>query len=470
VEKKFFKNIPYSFEVELAARMYIREATKRVLRQRLELDEVEMVGDTANDLLESQDIAAILDLYSKGISKFPDCSFLQLHGACFTMFVGGHVTKGKQYLAKIRRNRPSLDIRYGVECAEKTQFQLTSQAADAGENHIDVMQAFEFSSGIRRAKADAKRCQASMVLFWNAVARKADMSALQVICKEIHSHRALATSAFKQLLENFPNSVEAIRAYSVFISQCEDNFTMSEQLLHYAQELEDQASAQRRKKRVKGVRSPKASVSEAAPGLPAPEGSETQSNPDKHSAKDSARVSSSKGSENSNTLLSSEGNSALDTIRTQYMVQGTANESVKVGKSINILKYSMLAFMVTLLVSLILLFSAYSGVITSATATGARMGAAGGNRHFAAVIYGQVRQLIEGAHKPSADLTPFREAIVTNALAIQASLDALDIAEEPLVQELWQNTPYQAVFFAPTTLVRFNESVSLLRFYDQFIE
>lgn len=98
------------------------------------------------------------------------------------------------------------------------------------------------------------------------------------------------------------------------------------------------------------------------------------------------------------------------------------------------------------------------------------MGAAGGNRHFAGVIYGQVRQLIEGAKKPSADLTPFREAIVTNALAIQASLDALDIADEPLVQELWQNTPYRALFFAPSTKIRFNETISLLRFYDQFIE
>ena len=173
------------------------------------------------------------------------------------------------------------------------------------------------------------------------------MSVLQAICKEISVYRENAISSFSQLLENFPNSVEAIRAYSVFVAQCEDNPGCADQLLKYAQELEDQSSTQKRKKRIKQQRSSDASEA-----------------PSDH------EKSSLKGSELSGTVTSSDGNSVLDNILTQYMLQGTTGSSIKVGKSVSILKYSMIAFMATLLVSLIVLYVAYSDVISSATSTG----------------------------------------------------------------------------------------------------
>lgn len=99
------------------------------------------------------------------------------------------------------------------------------------------------------------------------------------------------------------------------------------------------------------------------------------------------------------------------------------------------------------------------------------MGASGNSRYEAANTVDQTRRLLEAINLSEMEANEFRQSIIANALVIRESIDSLNIASNSHVQNLWDLDRYNGTFYSPAgNKERFQVSVNLMRFHDQFIE
>ncbi|KAI9187664.1 hypothetical protein H9P43_002055 [Blastocladiella emersonii ATCC 22665] len=214
----------------------------------------------ANTLFVTGGTAAgpyIVSLLAAAVKKFPDNEQLYLEWIAKASVLGGHgeddsaeeSVQRKTYIQglirrAIARTRAKLDTRFAYYAIIKN-FEIEAfrrQSRDVRRMALlDIVRYHYNVTAASRAYIAALRWSYT---FWKACAvDRPNVEALGVIADKLQEHQNDALHHYHSLLERFPSMVSILRSYAAFVLDVLNNASLSDEILEFADRIEDDKRA-----------------------------------------------------------------------------------------------------------------------------------------------------------------------------------------------------------------------------------
>ncbi|EGC29813.1 hypothetical protein DICPUDRAFT_42369 [Dictyostelium purpureum] len=203
----FFENkLVFSFFVEIMARKILKNSFN------------EGVSNSSNDAIERAN-----NLYQCGLQYFPKSDILWMAYCNFLFTVRKDRHIGYAALEKLRRMKPSFDVRFFIYQRDKEREQLMDsdlRGPGNGGKIQDFVSYMEFKKLYYGAKRHHVKCLNYIKRFWGHLLHETvDLHRLSDLSGRIATTENKANESYERLLALNPNSVRVLRDYSQFLEE-----------------------------------------------------------------------------------------------------------------------------------------------------------------------------------------------------------------------------------------------------------
>ncbi|EAL62814.1 HAT repeat-containing protein [Dictyostelium discoideum AX4] len=227
----FFQNkFVMSFFVEIMVRKLLRSSN----------------GSNGDDGISSnsnESIEHANNLYQCGLQYFPNSDLLWMAYCNFLFTVRKDRHIGYAALEKLRRMKPSFDVRFFIYQRDKEREQIMDSDL-RGPEHTGKIQDFvsymEFKKLYYGAKRHHVKCLTYIKKFWGLLLHETvDLHRLSDLSGRIATTENKANESYERLLALNPNSVRVLRDYSQFLEEVVKDTESSYKLQKKAEAIED---------------------------------------------------------------------------------------------------------------------------------------------------------------------------------------------------------------------------------------
>ncbi|KAN0019637.1 hypothetical protein ACTFIU_002855 [Dictyostelium citrinum] len=222
----FFKNkFVMSFFVEIMARSILNNNN-------------EGVSSSSNEAIERAN-----NLYQCGLQYFPNSDLLWMAYCNFLFTVRKDRHIGYAALEKLRRMKPSFDVRFFIYQRDKEREQIMDSDLRGPEHNgkiQDFVSYMEFKKLYYGAKRHHVKCLNYIKRFWGHLLHETvDLHRLSDLSGRIATTENKANESYERLLALNPNSVRVLRDYSQFLEEVVKDKESSYKLQKKAEAIED---------------------------------------------------------------------------------------------------------------------------------------------------------------------------------------------------------------------------------------
>ncbi|KAK5579195.1 hypothetical protein RB653_008874 [Dictyostelium firmibasis] len=222
----FFKNkLVMSFFVEIMARSLLNNNN-------------EGVSSSSNDAVERAN-----NLYQCGLQYFPNSDLLWMAYCNFLFTVRKDRHIGYAALEKLRRMKPSFDVRFFIYQRDKEREQIMDSDLRGPEHNgkiQDFVSYMEFKKLYYGAKRHHIKCLNYIKRFWGHLLHETvDLHRLSDLSGRIATTENKANESYERLLALNPNSVRVLRDYSQFLEEVVKDKESSYKLQKKAEAIEE---------------------------------------------------------------------------------------------------------------------------------------------------------------------------------------------------------------------------------------
>ncbi|EGC29812.1 hypothetical protein DICPUDRAFT_42359 [Dictyostelium purpureum] len=223
----FFENkLVFSFFVEIMARKILRGSFG------------DGISNSSNDAIERAN-----NLYQCGLQYFPKSDILWMAYCNFLFTVRKDRHIGYAALEKLRRMKPSFDVRFFIYQRDKEREQLMDSDLRGPENGgkiQDFVSYMEFKKLYYGAKRHHVKCLNYIKRFWGHLLHETvDLHRLSDLSGRIATTENKANESYERLLALNPNSVRVLRDYSQFLEEVVKDKDSALRLQKKAEAIED---------------------------------------------------------------------------------------------------------------------------------------------------------------------------------------------------------------------------------------
>ncbi|KAM9995585.1 hypothetical protein ACTFIY_001771 [Dictyostelium cf. discoideum] len=183
------------------------------------------------------------NLYQCGLQYFPNSDLLWMAYCNFLFTVRKDRHIGYAALEKLRRMKPSFDVRFFIYQRDKEREQIMDSDL-RGPEHTGKIQDFvsymEFKKLYYGAKRHHVKCLTYIKKFWGLLLHETvDLHRLSDLSGRIATTENKANESYERLLALNPNSVRVLRDYSQFLEEVVKDTESSYKLQKKAETIED---------------------------------------------------------------------------------------------------------------------------------------------------------------------------------------------------------------------------------------
>ncbi|KAM9987886.1 hypothetical protein ACTFIZ_003259 [Dictyostelium cf. discoideum] len=226
----FFQNkFVMSFFVEIMVRKLLRGSDD---------NNDDSISSNSNESIERAN-----NLYQCGLQYFPNSDLLWMAYCNFLFTVRKDRHIGYAALEKLRRMKPSFDVRFFIYQRDKEREQIMDSDL-RGPEHTGKIQDFvsymEFKKLYYGAKRHHIKCLTYIKKFWGLLLHETvDLHRLSDLSGRIATTENKANESYERLLALNPNSVRVLRDYSQFLEEVVKDTESSYKLQKKAEAIED---------------------------------------------------------------------------------------------------------------------------------------------------------------------------------------------------------------------------------------
>ncbi|KAJ3368064.1 hypothetical protein GGF31_006897 [Allomyces arbusculus] len=189
--------------------------------------------------------AYILELLARGTKKWPESEVLAGTWIALAAALGDHSVQQKTYIQGLIRKTvakriTALDTRFGFYSIIKN-FEI-SVFRQQGEDtrRLDVLDIIRYHYNYTEAMKHYLAVLKWSRQFWKVCSQdRVAVDTLGFIADQMQDHQTAALHHYRALLERFPSSVAILRSYAAFIMDCVNNEQLGEEILEFAERLEE---------------------------------------------------------------------------------------------------------------------------------------------------------------------------------------------------------------------------------------
>ncbi|KAN0024265.1 hypothetical protein ACTFIV_008667 [Dictyostelium citrinum] len=224
----FFQNkFVMSFFVEIMARKLLRVSNGN-----------DGISSCSNEAIERAN-----NLYQCGLQYFPNSDLLWMAYCNFLFTVRKDRHIGYAALEKLRRMKPSFDVRFFIYQRDKEREQIMDSDLRGPEHNgkiQDFVSYMEFKKLYYGAKRHHVKCLNYIKRFWGHLLHETvDLHRLSDLSGRIATTENKANESYERLLALNPNSVRVLRDYSQFLEEVVKDKESSYKLQKKAEAIED---------------------------------------------------------------------------------------------------------------------------------------------------------------------------------------------------------------------------------------
>ncbi|KNE60928.1 hypothetical protein AMAG_18709 [Allomyces macrogynus ATCC 38327] len=244
--------------------------------------------------------AYILELLARGTKKWPESEVLAGTWIALAAALGDHSVQQKTYIQGLIRKTvakriTALDTRFGFYSIIKN-FEI-SVFRQQGEDtrRLDVLDIIRYHYNYTEAMKHYLAVLKWSRQFWKVCSQdRVAVDTLGFIADMMQDHQTAALHHYRALLERFPSSVAILRSYAAFIMDCVNNEQLGEEILEFAERLEEDRVTSVAPAPVAAVRAPAAkSAAAGTPELAAVDDARSEHSASRYSSATSSDVMSS---------------------------------------------------------------------------------------------------------------------------------------------------------------------------------
>ncbi|KAM9970101.1 hypothetical protein ACTFIR_001941 [Dictyostelium discoideum] len=200
-------------------------------------------GDDGISSNSNESIERANNLYQCGLQYFPNSDLLWMAYCNFLFTVRKDRHIGYAALEKLRRMKPSFDVRFFIYQRDKEREQIMDSDL-RGPEHTGKIQDFvsymEFKKLYYGAKRHHVKCLTYIKKFWGLLLHETvDLHRLSDLSGRIATTENKANESYERLLALNPNSVRVLRDYSQFLEEVVKDTESSYKLQKKAEAIED---------------------------------------------------------------------------------------------------------------------------------------------------------------------------------------------------------------------------------------
>ncbi|KAM9974577.1 hypothetical protein ACTFIW_008032 [Dictyostelium discoideum] len=200
-------------------------------------------GDDGISSNSNESIERANNLYQCGLQYFPNSDLLWMAYCNFLFTVRKDRHIGYAALEKLRRMKPSFDVRFFIYQRDKEREQIMDSDL-RGPEHTGKIQDFvsymEFKKLYYGAKRHHVKCLTYIKKFWGLLLHETvDLHRLSDLSGRIATTENKANESYERLLALNPNSVRVLRDYSQFLEEVVKDTESSYKIQKKAEAIED---------------------------------------------------------------------------------------------------------------------------------------------------------------------------------------------------------------------------------------
>ncbi|KAI9205355.1 uncharacterized protein BJ171DRAFT_598468 [Polychytrium aggregatum] len=190
--------------------------------------------------VESIDVAD--QMFIKGTQLFPTSASLMVSYAIFySSYRPNDRSMSAHYLKKAGQCNPLIDLEFMIYHLEQERRQTMNKV---GDRILDAVDRVEFNQLMRKALTYHCEAKSHIANFWQAIMAsggdsKVDANTLISLVSIIEWSDRNATTAYKQLLNRFPDSVRVLSNYAKFLDEIHNNLTEADLILARIDEIRE---------------------------------------------------------------------------------------------------------------------------------------------------------------------------------------------------------------------------------------
>ncbi|KAJ3351461.1 hypothetical protein GGF32_004282 [Allomyces javanicus] len=191
----------------------------------------------------------LLELLARGTRRFPESEVVAGTWIALSAVLGDHSVQQKSLIQSLIRKTlakriTSLDTRFGFYSIIKN-FEI-SVFRQQGEDtrRLDVLDIIRYHYNYTEAMKNYLAALKWSHQFWKVCsAERVAVDVLGYIADKMQVHQSAALHHYHVLLERFPSSISILRSYAAFVMDCINNERLGDEILEFADRLEEDRAA-----------------------------------------------------------------------------------------------------------------------------------------------------------------------------------------------------------------------------------